>query len=90
MVESLQSAPTAITEDGDSGALVMQYQDEKQLNNSSEVLVYRMVLGIYTDSINGRIVGTKMVVNRLFDVLQYWSNDFIHDNREAVDFTRFA
>ena len=65
MINSERLVPTAVTVSGDSRAPVMQYQDAKQLSNSSEVLAYGMVLEIYTDSIDGRIVGTKTVVNRL-------------------------
>ena len=65
MIASERSVPTAVTLLGDSGTLVMQYQEAQQVSNSSGVLVYEMVLGIYTDRKDGRIVGTKTVVNRL-------------------------
>ena len=68
----------AITEEGDSGALVMQYQDIRTCKYS-DVMVYGFVTGVYnnnpkSDDDNGTILPTlsMAVVNRLWDVLTHY------------------
>jgi len=82
IVDSDKSGSTTITEQGDSGALVMQSQDVVNCSNP-DVSVYGMVTGIFTVTSIYRPVETMTVANRLWDVLKYWN---IVDNTETVDF----
>jgi len=82
IVDSDKSVPTTITEKGDSGALVMQYQDTVRCSYPY-VSVYGMVTRIFTIRRKDRPVETMTVANRLWDVLKYW---YKVDNSDTVDF----
>jgi len=86
IVDSGIAVPTTITEAGDSGALVMQYQDVARCSYP-DVPVYGMVTGVFTVTRQDRpgTVETMTVANRLWDVLKYWDKV---DNNETVDFTK--